>query len=115
MVIPQVEIQVTTCSDNTDSRENVIKNDAQIPKSLGENWAEEEHLTTIPLKPTAVYVEPFIHQVGGHQSVLCWDNTTVCKPYSEKEHVIYEHIPDSLRGFVPAYRGLFCTVNYNDF
>jgi len=53
-------------------------------------------------------LEPFSHQVGGHVSVLRWDDRTVCKPYSTREHQFYERTLASktLIDFVPAFKGV---------
>uniref|UniRef100_A0A915INH4 Kinase n=1 Tax=Romanomermis culicivorax TaxID=13658 RepID=A0A915INH4_ROMCU len=53
------------------------------------------------------YLEPFLHQVGGHGSVLRWDRRTVCKPFSPKEQQFYEELHPQLREFVPEYGGPF--------
>uniref|UniRef100_A0A1B6E8J3 Kinase n=1 Tax=Clastoptera arizonana TaxID=38151 RepID=A0A1B6E8J3_9HEMI len=53
-----------------------------------------------------IYLQPFIHQVGGHSSMLCLDDSTVCKPVVEREQRFYETIPDTLRSFAPQYHGI---------
>jgi inositol-hexakisphosphate kinase len=51
-------------------------------------------------------LEPFIHQVGGHSSILCLDERTVCKPLIKQELNFYESLPKSLKRFTPEYRGV---------
>lgn len=40
-------------------------------------------------------------------SVLRWDDRTVCKPYSVREHEFYEraHASKALSDFLPGYKG----------
>ena len=52
-----------------------------------------------------VYLEPFLHQVGGHSSMLRFDDTTVCKPLVAREHHFYENMPQEMKEFTPQYRG----------
>ncbi|ODN05165.1 Inositol hexakisphosphate kinase 1, partial [Orchesella cincta] len=51
-------------------------------------------------------LEPFIHQVGGHSSILCLDERTVCKPLIKQELRFYETLPTSMKKFTPEYRGV---------
>ena len=51
-------------------------------------------------------LEPFIHQVGGHSSMLYLDDFTLCKPLFPREHHFYETIPKELREFTPEYKGI---------
>lgn len=44
--------------------------------------------------------------MGGHSSMLCLDEATVCKPVVERERLFYETLPDCLRSFVPIYYGV---------
>uniref|UniRef100_A0A1B6EQX8 Kinase n=1 Tax=Cuerna arida TaxID=1464854 RepID=A0A1B6EQX8_9HEMI len=53
-----------------------------------------------------ISLQPFIHQVGGHSSMLCLDEATVCKPVVQREQLFYETLPESLRSFVPHYYGI---------
>ena len=62
----------------------------------------DDHSDTEP-----VQLQPFIHQVGGHTCVLCFNETTLCKPLDTREQVFYEMMPSELKEFVPAYRGWF--------
>ena len=55
--------------------------------------------------PSRWGLEPFIHQVGGHSPLFCLDSRTVCKPYEEREHSFYSHLPDCLRPFTPQFLG----------
>lgn len=50
-------------------------------------------------------LQPFIHQVGGHSSMLCLDESTVCKPVVENEQLFYENLPKILTPYVPLYYG----------
>ena len=45
-------------------------------------------------------------QVGGHFPMVCLDEKTLCKPLSEREHLIYTTMPEVLAPFVPAFHGL---------
>ena len=38
--------------------------------------------------------------------MVCLDDDTLCKPMSEREHLIYSGMPEVLRPFVPAFRGV---------
>ncbi|KAL4235627.1 inositol polyphosphate kinase kcs1 [Mactra antiquata] len=53
-----------------------------------------------------VQLQPFIHQVGGHNCVLRFSETTLCKPLITREHLFYESLPHELKEFVPDYRGI---------
>ncbi|XP_054286312.1 inositol hexakisphosphate kinase 1-like isoform X2 [Macrosteles quadrilineatus] len=53
-----------------------------------------------------ISLQPFIHQVGGHSSLLCLDEETICKPVIDREQLFYETIPESLKSFVPVYYGI---------
>lgn len=52
-----------------------------------------------------VPLEPFLHQVGGHLSVLQYDAYTVCKPLVSQEQKFYESLPLAMRCFTPKYKG----------
>lgn len=52
-----------------------------------------------------VVLEPFVHQVGGHSSVLRFNDTTICKPLIQREHQFYETLPPEMRRFTPQYKG----------
>ncbi|KAJ8895738.1 hypothetical protein PR048_001076 [Dryococelus australis] len=53
-----------------------------------------------------VQLQPFIHQVGGHSSMLSLDEATVCKPLVPREQDFYKTLPESVRKFVPAFYGV---------
>ncbi|XP_033729251.1 inositol hexakisphosphate kinase 1-like [Pecten maximus] len=53
-----------------------------------------------------VQLQPFIHQVGGHTSMLRFNDDTLCKPLIEREQVFYQAIPRGLKQFTPQYRGV---------
>uniref|UniRef100_A0A8C0GSC7 Kinase n=1 Tax=Chelonoidis abingdonii TaxID=106734 RepID=A0A8C0GSC7_CHEAB len=54
----------------------------------------------------AVLLEPFIHQVGGHMSVMKYDEHTVCKPLISQEQWFYESLPTAIKQFTPQYKGI---------
>lgn len=53
----------------------------------------------------AVLLEPFVHQVGGHMSMMKYDEHTVCKPLVSQELSFYESLPLAMRQFTPQYKG----------
>ncbi|XP_048874344.1 inositol hexakisphosphate kinase 1-like [Brienomyrus brachyistius] len=53
-----------------------------------------------------VLLEPFIHQVGGHTSMMRYDDHTVCKPLIAREQRFYEALPPEMKEFTPEYKGL---------
>uniref|UniRef100_A0A3P9IVJ4 Kinase n=1 Tax=Oryzias latipes TaxID=8090 RepID=A0A3P9IVJ4_ORYLA len=59
------------------------------------------------LQPQAggVPLEPFIHQVGGHTSMMRYDDHTVCKPLISREQRFYESLPPEMKEFTPEYKG----------
>ncbi|XP_028341818.1 inositol hexakisphosphate kinase 3 isoform X1 [Physeter macrocephalus] len=52
-----------------------------------------------------VPLEPFLHQVGGHLSILKYDEHTVCKPLISQEQRFYESLPLAMKRFTPQYKG----------
>ncbi|XP_046495981.1 inositol hexakisphosphate kinase 3 isoform X2 [Equus quagga] len=52
-----------------------------------------------------VQLEPFLHQVGGHLSVMKYDEHTVCKPLISQEQRFYETLPLAMKRFTPQYKG----------
>lgn len=54
---------------------------------------------------TGVPLEPFIHQVGGHTSMMRYDDHTVCKPLISREQRFYESLPPEMKEFTPEYKG----------
>ncbi|XP_028925733.1 inositol hexakisphosphate kinase 3 isoform X1 [Ornithorhynchus anatinus] len=52
-----------------------------------------------------VLLEPFIHQVGGHMSMMKYDEHTVCKPLVSQEQRFYESLPSAMKQFTPQYKG----------
>ncbi|XP_052245918.1 uncharacterized protein LOC127854870 isoform X2 [Dreissena polymorpha] len=52
-----------------------------------------------------IELRPFKHQVGGHTCVLEIGQTTICKPYVERESWFYANAPDALKQFIPKYLG----------
>ncbi|XP_062327049.1 inositol hexakisphosphate kinase 1 isoform X2 [Osmerus eperlanus] len=53
-----------------------------------------------------VPLEPFVHQVGGHTSMMRYDDHTVCKPLITREQRFYESLPPDMREFTPEYKGM---------
>uniref|UniRef100_A0A8C6TQJ4 Kinase n=1 Tax=Neogobius melanostomus TaxID=47308 RepID=A0A8C6TQJ4_9GOBI len=53
-----------------------------------------------------VSLEPFIHQVGGHTSMMRYDDHTVCKPLIIREQRFYESLPPEMKEFTPEYKGV---------
>uniref|UniRef100_A0A8C4VLY1 Kinase n=1 Tax=Gopherus evgoodei TaxID=1825980 RepID=A0A8C4VLY1_9SAUR len=54
----------------------------------------------------AVLLEPFIHQVGGHMSMMKYDEHTICKPLISQEQWFYESLPTAIKQFTPQYKGI---------
>ncbi|NWS28380.1 IP6K3 kinase, partial [Polioptila caerulea] len=54
----------------------------------------------------AVLLQPFVHQVGGHTSMLTYDEHTICKPLVSQELSFYESLPLAMRQFTPQYKGI---------
>lgn len=59
-----------------------------------------------------VQLEPFLHQVGGHTSVIRFDDFTIGKPLISRERHFYETIPTDLQQFTPQYKGKINTNQY---
>jgi len=60
-----------------------------------------------------VQLEPFVHQVGGHSTVLRYSDSTVCKMLIPREHQFYKTMPLEMKEFTPQYRGsmtVFCVI-----
>ncbi|KAG7278226.1 hypothetical protein CRUP_012722, partial [Coryphaenoides rupestris] len=54
-----------------------------------------------------VSLEPFVHQVGGHTSMMRYDDHTVCKPLISREQRFYESLPSDMKEFYPRnYKGV---------
>ncbi|XP_043977823.1 inositol hexakisphosphate kinase 1 isoform X2 [Gambusia affinis] len=53
-----------------------------------------------------VSLEPFTHQVGGHTSMMRYDDHTVCKPLISREQRFYESLPPEMKEFTPEYKGV---------
>ncbi|XP_077190510.1 inositol hexakisphosphate kinase 3 isoform X2 [Paroedura picta] len=53
-----------------------------------------------------VLLEPFVHQVGGHMSMMKYDEHTVCKPLVSQEQWFYETLPTAMKQFTPQYKGI---------
>ncbi|XP_062997418.1 inositol hexakisphosphate kinase 3 [Elgaria multicarinata webbii] len=51
-------------------------------------------------------LEPFVHQVGGHMSMMKYDDHTVCKPLVSQEQWFYESLPMAMKRFTPQYKGI---------
>ncbi|KAM6948067.1 inositol hexakisphosphate kinase 1 [Lycodopsis pacificus] len=57
-------------------------------------------------RPGGVLLEPFVHQVGGHTSMMRYDDHTVCKPLLSREQRFYESLPPEMKEFTPEYKGV---------
>lgn len=44
-------------------------------------------------------------QVGGHSSMMRYDDHTVCKPLISREQRFYESLPPEMKEFTPEYKG----------
>ncbi|XP_036840151.1 inositol hexakisphosphate kinase 1 [Oncorhynchus mykiss] len=53
-----------------------------------------------------VPLEPFVHQVGGHTSMMRYDDHTVCKPLISREQRFYESLPPEMKEFTAEYKGM---------
>nr|XP_012602300.1 inositol hexakisphosphate kinase 3 isoform X1 [Microcebus murinus]XP_012602301.1 inositol hexakisphosphate kinase 3 isoform X1 [Microcebus murinus] len=61
-----------------------------------------------------VQLEPFLHQVGGHMSVMKYDEHTVCKPLVSREQRFYESLPLAMKRFTPQYKGTITVHLWKD-
>nr|XP_040138420.1 inositol hexakisphosphate kinase 3 isoform X1 [Ictidomys tridecemlineatus]XP_040138421.1 inositol hexakisphosphate kinase 3 isoform X1 [Ictidomys tridecemlineatus] len=61
-----------------------------------------------------VRLEPFLHQVGGHLSVMKYDEQTVCKPLISQEQRFYESLPLAMKRFTPQYKGTITVHLWRD-
>lgn len=57
-----------------------------------------------------IQLEPFVHQVSGHSSMMRFDENTLCKPLNPREHHFYQTMPPAMKEFMPQYRGKACLV-----
>jgi len=57
-----------------------------------------------------VQLEPFVHQVGGHSTMLRYSDSTVCKMLIPREHQFYKTMPLEMKEFTPQYRGNFFMI-----
>nr|CAB3256543.1 inositol hexakisphosphate kinase 1 [Phallusia mammillata] len=57
-----------------------------------------------------IALEPFVHQVSGRATMMCLNETTVCKPLNYREHFFYKSLPQDIKQFAPRYKGV---VNVN--
>lgn len=72
----------------------------------------QEMMTAAEESKMAVRLEPFVHQVGGHASMLRLNDVIVCKPLVTREYNFYESMPPVMAEFTPQYRGKY-TVPYH--
>ncbi|KAK5871957.1 hypothetical protein PBY51_012696 [Eleginops maclovinus] len=82
------------CLPHTNNMENKLQGAAQ-----GGGTALRSRAGGVPL-------EPFIHQVGGHTSMMRYDDHTVCKPLISREQRFYESLPPEMKEFTPEYKGV---------
>ncbi len=47
----------------------------------------------------------FCPKIGGHNIVLKYDDTTICKLLNSREQYFYETIPNDLHDYLPKYKG----------
>uniref|UniRef100_A0A3P8XL37 Kinase n=1 Tax=Esox lucius TaxID=8010 RepID=A0A3P8XL37_ESOLU len=52
-----------------------------------------------------VPLKPFRHQVSGHSCVLCFGESTVCKPLVLQKYRFYRNLPCTLKKFTPQFEG----------
>ncbi|XP_076824124.1 inositol hexakisphosphate kinase 1-like isoform X2 [Clavelina lepadiformis] len=57
-----------------------------------------------------ITLEPFLHQVSGRATMMCLNETTVCKPLNYREHFFYKSLPPDILQFTPRFKGV---VNVN--
>ncbi|TNN44709.1 Inositol hexakisphosphate kinase 1 [Liparis tanakae] len=57
-----------------------------------------------PPPPRRCTPEP-MSKVGGHTSMMRYDDHTVCKPLISREQRFYESLPPDMREFTPEYKG----------
>ncbi|KAH9490601.1 hypothetical protein Btru_033803 [Bulinus truncatus] len=70
-----------------------IETSTKMPETHTRHPAETSHIST------------FDHQVAGQSLILRYDPTTICKCLIHREYMFYQHMPDSLRPFVPTFKG----------
>ncbi|NWH69963.1 IP6K1 kinase, partial [Piaya cayana] len=58
-----------------------------------------------------VLLKPFEHQVGGHNSLMRYDDNTLCKPLITREQRFYESLPPEMKEFTPEYKGVISICN----
>lgn len=80
---------------------------------MDRGW-EEVQLEQFDRRWEEVQLEPFAHQVGGHASMLCFNESTVCKPMISRERHFYETMPAELRTFTPQYKGILEIVSADE-
>ncbi|EDV27261.1 uncharacterized protein TRIADDRAFT_55020 [Trichoplax adhaerens] len=51
-------------------------------------------------------VNEFFHRVGGHNTIYLFDETTICKALLPREFYFYKRLKNSLRSFIPDYKGI---------
>uniref|UniRef100_UPI00358ECB97 inositol hexakisphosphate kinase 2-like n=1 Tax=Myxine glutinosa TaxID=7769 RepID=UPI00358ECB97 len=51
-------------------------------------------------------LEPLVHQVGGHTCMLRVGEGAICKPLVQREHFVYQVLPQEMRPFTPKYMGM---------
>uniref|UniRef100_A0A3Q2YG56 Kinase n=1 Tax=Hippocampus comes TaxID=109280 RepID=A0A3Q2YG56_HIPCM len=51
-------------------------------------------------------------QVGGHTSMMRYDDHTVCKPLISREQRFYESLPPEMKEFTPEYKGIYNQIKH---
>ena len=63
-------------------------------------------------RDVVVRLEPFAQQVGGHVSMLRFNESTVCKPLIARELTFYESMPPVTASGVHARVQRYCSCVY---
>ncbi|XP_002119424.2 inositol hexakisphosphate kinase 1 [Ciona intestinalis] len=64
------------------------------------------HISDELLCENGVTLEPFLHQVAGRATMMCLNDTTVCKPLNYREHFFYKSLPPDILQFTPKFKGV---------
>uniref|UniRef100_F6ZNK2 Kinase n=1 Tax=Ciona intestinalis TaxID=7719 RepID=F6ZNK2_CIOIN len=64
------------------------------------------HISDEHLCENGVTLEPFLHQVAGRATMMCLNDTTVCKPLNYREHFFYKSLPPDILQFTPKFKGV---------
>lgn len=53
-----------------------------------------------------VILEPFMHQVGGHNIFLKYKPNSLCKVYHQDEYLFYKLMSPYMKDFIPKLNGI---------